>query len=94
MRDEATSPGERPNATADGSWMLWTAIGIVGIWVAIVLISLFAPDFVSGSEQEHLPMAAFTTWFWGGIGTLIFLWAMGNSAVTRHGEGRGPGWRS
>lgn len=77
MRDEAASPGARPNVTADGSWMLWTTIGIVGIWVAVVLISLFAPDFVSGSEQEHLPMAAFTTWFWGGIGTLIFLWAMG-----------------
>jgi hypothetical protein len=77
MRDEATSPDDRPNATADSSWMRWTAIGIAGIWIAVVLISLFAPDFVSGSEQEHLPMAAFTTWFWGGIGTLIFLWAMG-----------------
>ena len=30
------------------------------------LLSLFAPDLVSGSEQEHLPVAAFTTWFWGG----------------------------
>lgn len=57
--------------------MLWTSTGIVGIWAAVALISLFAPDFVSGSGQEHLPMAAFTTWFWGGVGTLIFLWAMG-----------------
>jgi hypothetical protein len=57
--------------------MLWTAIGIGGIWIAVVLISLFAPDFVSGSEQEHMPAAAFTTWFWGGVGTLAFLWAMG-----------------
>lgn len=76
--------GPPPNATeeqrteaADGSWMVWTALGVVGIWVAVVLISVFAPDFVSGSEQEHLPIAAFTTWFWGGVGTLIFLWAMG-----------------
>jgi hypothetical protein len=38
--------------------MLWTAIGIAGIWVAVLLISLFAPDLVSGSEQEHLPVAA------------------------------------
>jgi hypothetical protein len=67
----------RRAATADGSWMLWTAVGILGIWTAVVLISLFAPDFVSGSQQEHLPMAAFTTWFWGGVGTAIFLWAMG-----------------
>jgi hypothetical protein len=56
--------------------MLWTTIGIVGIWVAVVLISVFAPDLVSGSQQEHLPVAAFTTWFWGGIATVAFLWPM------------------
>jgi hypothetical protein len=72
-----SSPEGRRAATADGSWMLWTAIGVGGIWVAVLLISLLAPDFVSGSEQQHLPMAAFTTWFWGGLGTLVFLWAMG-----------------
>jgi hypothetical protein len=32
---------------------------------------------VSGSEQEHQKVAAFTSWFWGGVGTLVFLWAMG-----------------
>ena len=57
--------------------MLWTAIGVGGIWVAVVLISLLSPDMVSGSEQEHLKVAALTTWFWGGVGTLVFLWAMG-----------------
>jgi hypothetical protein len=71
------SPEERRAATADLSWMLWTAMGIGGIWVAVLLISVFAPDLVSGSEQEHLPIAAFTTWFWGGVGTLVFLWTMG-----------------
>src|SRR5215204_4251098 len=55
---------DRRAATADPSWMLWTAIGIGGIWVGVLLISLFAPDLVSGSEQQHLPLAAFTTWFW------------------------------
>ena len=75
--DHRASPEDRRAATADGSWMLWTAIGVGGIWVAVLLISLLAPDFVSGSEQQHLPMAAFTTWFWGGLGTLVFLWAMG-----------------
>jgi hypothetical protein len=68
--------GDR-TAAADPSWMLWTAIGIGGIWVAVLLLSLLAPDLVSGSEQEHLPVAAFTSWFWGGVGTLVFLWAMG-----------------
>jgi cobalamin synthase len=70
------TPQARRTTTADLSWMLWTAIGIGGIWVAVLLISLFAPDLVSGSEQEHLPVAAFTTWFWGAVGTMVLLWAM------------------
>jgi hypothetical protein len=68
---------ERGRQTADGSWQLWTALGIGGIWVAVVMISVFAPDIVSGSEHEHMPVAAFGTWFWGAIGTAVFLWAMG-----------------
>jgi hypothetical protein len=38
---------------------------LAGIWAAVLAISLFAPDLVSGSEQEHLPIAAFGTWLWG-----------------------------
>jgi hypothetical protein len=53
-----------------------------GIWIAVVVISVFAPDMVSGSEREHLPIAAFTTWFWGGVRTLMFLWAMASCAAT------------
>lgn len=40
---------------------------LVGIWGAVAAISLFAPDLISGSEQEHLPVAAFTTWIWGAV---------------------------
>lgn len=72
----AAPPGDRHAVTAGVSWMLWTPIGIGSIWVNVLLISLFAPDLVSGSEQEHLPLAALTTWFWGVVGTLIMLWAM------------------
>jgi hypothetical protein len=75
LDDHARSGGRR-TTTADLSWMLWTAIGIGGIWTAVLLISLLAPDLVSGSEQQHLPVAAFGTWFWGGIGTVVLLWAM------------------
>src|SRR5215204_5784584 len=70
------SPESGRAAAADMSWMLWTAVGIGGIWIAVLLLSLLAPDLVSGSEQEHLPVAAFTTWFWGAVGTLVFLWMM------------------
>jgi hypothetical protein len=38
---------------------------LAGIWGAVLVISLFAPDLVSGSEHQHLPIAAFGTWLWG-----------------------------
>jgi hypothetical protein len=73
--------------------MLWTAIGIGGIWIAVLLISLLAPDLVSGSEQQHLPVAAFTTWLWGGVGTLVLLWAMAGCGAARGGSPSGWGCR-
>jgi hypothetical protein len=72
-----TPEPERRSAMADGSWMAWTAAGIAGIWVAVALISVFAPDMVSGSEQQHLPVAAFGSWLWGLAATGAFVWAMG-----------------
>jgi hypothetical protein len=35
------------------------------IWGAVIVISLFSPDNVSGSEQDHVPVAAILTWIWG-----------------------------
>ena len=77
--DSTSSPStsSRRSARADGSWMAWTAAGIAGIWIAVTVISVFAPDMVTGSEQEHLPVAAFTTWLWGLMSTGAFVWAMG-----------------
>ena len=62
--------------TADRSWMVWTLLGIAAIWIGVIGCSLVAPDLVSGSEQEHLPLAAFLTWIWGLIATVGFLWGM------------------
>jgi hypothetical protein len=77
--DSESSPSARSrrSALADGSWMAWTATGITGIWIAVTVISVFAPDMVTGSEQEHLPVAAFATWLWGLVSTGAFVWAMG-----------------
>ena len=62
--------------TADQSWKVWTLIGVAAIWIGVVLISLLSPDLVSGSEQEHLPLAAFLSWIWGLIATIGLLWGM------------------
>jgi hypothetical protein len=77
VRDGEASGSDRRSAMADGSWMVWTVAGIAGIWVAVTLISLLAPDMVSGSEQQRLPVAAFGTWLWGLVATGAFVWAMG-----------------
>ena len=55
--------------TADNVWKLCTAGTLCVIWVGVLVISLFAPDLVSGSEHEHLPIAAFGTWLWGALTT-------------------------
>jgi hypothetical protein len=77
--DAASSPSasERRSALADGSWMAWTAAGIAGIWVAVTVVSIGAPDMVTGSEQQHFPVAAVSTWLWGLVSTGAFVWAMG-----------------
>jgi len=49
---------------------------MASIWVAVILISIFSPDMVSGSQQEHFPMAAFLTWFWGVLATLGVMFAL------------------
>jgi hypothetical protein len=83
------SGSDRRSATADGSWVVWTMAGIAGIWIAVTLISLLAPDMVTGSEQQHLPVAAFGAWFWGLAGTGAFVWAMGK---LRGNVSRQPFW--
>jgi hypothetical protein len=64
------------------------AISVTAIWVAVVLASVFSPDLVSGSEQEHLPIAALIDWFWGSVATALVLIAVaighGRSLSDRH----------
>jgi hypothetical protein len=39
------------------------------IWAATVLMAIGAPDMVSGSEHEHLPLALIITWLWAAAAT-------------------------
>jgi hypothetical protein len=41
------------------------------VWSAAAAMSLLAPDLVTGSTHEHLPMAALTTWVWAAAATVF-----------------------
>ena len=43
----------------------WTGVAIAAIWIAITLISVYAPDLVTGTSQDHVPLAAILAWIWG-----------------------------
>ena len=45
------------------------SIAVAGIWVATLFFALFSPDLVSGSNQEHLPIAGLASWLWAGVAT-------------------------
>ena len=49
------------------------SVGIGAIWLAVVVISVFSPDLVTGSEPAHIPLVAMVTWLWGVIpsGSLV-----------------------
>ena len=68
---------------ADSVWKLSTAGALLVIWAGVVVISLLSPDLVSGSEQEHLPIAAFGTWLWGAAATGAVLVVMGKMRSDR-----------
>jgi hypothetical protein len=53
---------------------LWWLIAVSSVVLSVLLAGIFSPDMVTGSNQEHLPMAGMLDWFWGlvAIGYLAF----------------------
>ena len=39
---------------------------LAAIWAASGLMAIGAPDLVTGSQHEHLPLALITVWLWAG----------------------------
>lgn len=70
-----TSMRGAPAVPAARTGMSSTATALIGIWVFAGLIAVFSPDLVSGSEQEHIPIAAITIWFYAGLATAFVLLA-------------------
>lgn len=59
-----------------GGWVgLAPWVAVAAIWVPTLAFSLFAPDMVTGSQQEHLPLGALTAWLWAATATGYVLMA-------------------
>lgn len=53
-----------------------TAVATGSIWLAVIVASLVAPDFVSGSQHQHLQLVAGTDWIWGLVATALVILAV------------------
>jgi hypothetical protein len=49
--------------------ILWAVVAAAGIWASVLVVSLLSPDMVTGSQQEHLPLAALLAWIPGAVAT-------------------------
>ena len=65
-----------------------TGIALVAIWVSATLAALYAPDMVTGSNQEHLQLAMFLVWPLAAVATGMVLLAAGVSR--REVQAAGP----
>ena len=63
--------------------ILWAIVALAGIWIGVAVISIFSPDMVTGSQQEHYPIAAIIAWIPGASATRSVMNAMVRRSTTR-----------
>jgi hypothetical protein len=68
--------------------LAWVCAGIAlaSIWVCIEIASAYAPDFVSGSQHEHLQLVAGADWIWGLVATSFVVLAAMQAVRSRVAE--------
>ncbi len=52
------------------------AAAVAGIWVMVAAAGAVAPDFVSGSQHEHLKLVGGSAWIWGLVATAFVVLAV------------------
>ena len=55
------------NPTPASIWAL-AGLAVLAIWICVVLAGIFAPDFVTGSQHDHIQLA-WVDWIWGLVAT-------------------------
>jgi hypothetical protein len=63
---QPTFSGAKPVPTTG---LVLAGLAIAGIWACVAVASMLAPDFVSGSQHEHLQLVPWTDWIWGLVAT-------------------------
>ena len=89
-----TAPGEalgvdvRPElaVTTSEYRYLFAGIAVATIWLAIAAASIWSPDLISGTEQEHVPLAAIVDWFYAALATGLVLMAFGRRSPGASGS--------
>ena len=62
--------------TLRGQMDRWApGISVAAIWLATLAAALLSPDLVTGSQQEHLPLAGALDWLWAAVATGYVLMA-------------------
>jgi hypothetical protein len=63
-----------------GARLFYAGIAVATIWISVTLASIFSPDLVSGTQQDHVPLAALVDWLWGAAATGSVLLAFRRTA--------------
>jgi hypothetical protein len=69
----------------DDARYVFAGIAVACIWAAAVAASIWSPDLITGSEQEHIAIAALFDWFHASIATGLVLMAFSRRT---HGASR------
>jgi hypothetical protein len=71
----ATAPTPpSPERGREGRY-LFAGITVASIWVAVALASIWSPDMITGSQHEHLAIAALADWLYAAIASGLVLMA-------------------
>src|SRR5579864_1288114 len=46
-----------------------SSVAVAAIWLGVVVASIFAPDMITGTQHDHLPIVGWTYWIWGLVST-------------------------
>jgi len=66
---------ETPTAPSNDGRYLFAGITVASIWVAALAASIWTPDMITGSQHEHLAIAALSFWMYAAIATGLVLMA-------------------